>query len=352
MDQGAQARKTDHLRLCAEEDVEFHRTGSLLSDVHLVHQALPELALDDIDLGTELCGKRLSAPLLIAGMTGGTPRAGALNRELAQAAETLGIGFGLGSQRPMLRQPELCWTYQVREVAPTTLLLANLGLWQACKLDSQQVAEVCRSVGADALCLHLNAAMELVQPEGDRDFRGGVEALARLTRELELPVIAKETGCGISRQAGSMLAASGVRMVDVGGAGGTSWTAVEVLRASGSAAALGEELREWGIPTAASLRLLDGLGLTLIATGGIRSGLDVARCLALGAHAAGIAAPVLRAHHSGGYAGVVRYLKQIIATLRAVLLLCGARTPEELRRQPVVLGEGLRSWIEQGRGRR
>jgi isopentenyl-diphosphate Delta-isomerase len=342
-------RKQDHLDLCTSGDVQFRTQGTLLSDVRLVHQALPELAEHDLDLGVTLAGRRLKAPLVIAGMTGGVEEAGVINRDLAAAAERVGVAFGLGSQRAMLRHPEVAATYQVRGVAPTTMVLANLGVVRARQMRTAEVRALCDDVGADALCLHLNVAMELVQNGGDRDFRGGVATIRRLEEELGLPVIVKETGCGLSRRAAAAIASCGVRTVDVGGAGGTSWVGVETLRAGDSQAqAVGEGLWDWGIPTAASVVYCAEAGLEVIATGGVRDGYDVARALALGARAAGVAAPLLKAQRDGGVEGVVAALETIIRTLRAVMLLCGSRTPGSLVLAPrVVVGE-LRSWLEPG----
>src|SRR5579885_3585978 len=220
-------------------------------------------------------------------MTGGTAEAAAINKALARVAEEHGIAFGLGSQRAMQRRPELAYTFAVRRHAPTALVLANLGLVQAAALGTAEVAALARAVGADAVCLHLNPAQELIQPGGDRDFRGGLATIRRLVRELPLPVVVKETGCGISRAVGERLAAAG--------AGGTSWVRVEGLRAPRAARALAEVFADWGIPTAAALLGLRGTGLELIASGGIRTGLDVAKAIALGARAAGVALPVFRA---------------------------------------------------------
>jgi isopentenyl-diphosphate delta-isomerase len=315
--------------------------------VHFLHHALPDLSIEEIDLSVELFGKRLRAPVVISGMTGGTPEAGAINRDLARAAEELGLGFGLGSQRAMLTHPELTATYVVRDVAPTALGLGNLGVVQARERPIGELRRALEAVGADALCVHFNPAMELVQPEGDRDFRGGRATVARLARELGMPVVGKETGCGISRSVGEALRDAGVAAIDVSGAGGTSWVGVEATRAQGSAKALGEELWDWGIPTAASVAFCADLGLPLIATGGLRSGLDVARALALGATVGGLAAPVLRAQRAGGYEGVVAFLTQVVAGVRAALLLTGSRTLADLRRAPRVVTGELRDWLSQ-----
>ena len=344
-----QQRKADHIALCASGEVEFREQGTLLDEVALVHNALPDFHVDEVDLSTPLLGKLLRAPVVVAGMTGGTPEAAAINRDLARAADTLGLGFGLGSQRAMVLHPELAWTYQVRDVAPSVLLLGNLGMVQARAMSTGAVREVLDAVGADALCVHLNPAMEMVQPGGDRDFRGGRETLARLRAELGRPVVAKETGSGISRAVGRAVLEAGVTTVDVSGGGGTSWVGVETRRASGAAQRLGELFWDWGIPTAASVGLIADLGLDVIATGGLRTGLDVARAIALGATAGGLAAPVLRAHRDGGYDGAVAFLEDVIAAVRTAVFLTGCRTPAELRRAPKVLGSTLRAWLEQAR---
>jgi isopentenyl-diphosphate delta-isomerase len=348
-DEDIRQRKQDHLDLCTSGQVQFKTRDTLLHDVRLVHQALPELADHDLDLGVTLAGRRLKAPLVIAGMTGGVAEAAAINRDLATAAERLGLAFGLGSQRAMLRRPELAETYQVRAVAPTAMVLANLGVVQARQMRTAEVRALCDAVGADALCLHLNVAQELVQDGGDRDFRGGVAAIRRLDEELGLPVIVKETGCGLSRRAAATIAGAGVRTVDVGGAGGTSWVGVEATRAEDAQArAVGQVLWDWGIPTAASVAYCAEAGLEVIATGGIRDGHDVARALALGARAAGLAAPLLQAQRAGGVDAVVQALEAILRTLRAVMLLCGCRTPTSLALAPRVVAGELRSWLEPG----
>jgi isopentenyl-diphosphate delta-isomerase len=341
-------RKADHLSLAASGEAEFKATRTLLDEVKLVHQSLPELRLDDIDLGAQVAGVRLKAPLIISGMTGGTAAAAELNRDLARAAEALGLGFGLGSQRAMAVHPELAPTFEVRAAAPGVALFANVGAVQARELGVAAVRGLVERVGADALCVHLNPAQEMIQEEGDRDFTGCVATIGQLVAELGVPVIAKETGCGLSRQAARALAGVGVRAVDVSGAGGTSWTAVEARRARpGSAArALGELLWDWGIPTAVTTVVCAEEGLEVVATGGMRSGLDVARALALGAAAGGMAAPVLRAHREGGYDGVLELLGRVIDGIRVVCLLTAARSARQLRLVPRVIGRELRDWLE------
>jgi isopentenyl-diphosphate delta-isomerase len=298
-----------------------------------------------VDTSTTLLGKRLSAPILIAAMTGGTERAERINRELASIAEERGYAFGFGSQRPLLRDRATLSTYAVRDVAPSALLLGNLGVVQASKLTTAEVRELCELVGADAICIHLNPAMELVQREGDRDFRGGLATLERLARELPIPVIAKETGCGISGAVAARLKSHGVRHVDVSGAGGTSWVAVEMHRADGAGRALGETFRDWGIPTAASVALVAPHGFdTIFATGGVGDGLDIAKAIVLGASAGGIARSSLKALEAGGRAAALAFFERIEAELRTAMLLVGARDLAALRRAPRLLRGELAAW--------
>ena len=341
-----QRRKDDHLDLCATDDVAFRGTTTLLEKVQLIHQSLPDLHVDEIDTSTKLLGKTLRLPIVIAAMTGGTDRAAEVNRDLASIAEARGLGFGLGSQRAMQRQPDTAWTYQVRKWAPTTLVLGNVGVVQAREMESAAIVKMVDDIGADALCVHLNPAQEVVQPEGDRDFRGGVDTIARLVRELRVPVVGKETGCGMSFQTALKLRHAGVKTVDTSGAGGTSWVGVEALRAEGEKARLGELLWDWGIPTAASVHMCVRAGLETIATGGVQTGLDVVRALCLGARAAGIARPMLQAHVRGGRAEAERFVDQLEREVRAVMLLCGASSVEELRMVPRLIFSPLKEWLE------
>lgn len=338
-------RKKDHLALCAGPKVGFREKTTLLEDVRLIHCALPEMHADDVDTTTQLLGKTLQAPLIVAAMTGGTDKAAEINKDLARAADELGLGFGLGSQRAMFERPELAWTFAVRDAAPNVLLLGNLGMVQAKQMTTQQVQDLVGKVGADALCIHLNPAMEIVQPGGDRDFSGGLEVLARLVEGLSIPVVAKETGCGLSRAMGEKIVQTGVKTVDVSGAGGTSWVAVEAHRAlDEDQKYLADELWDWGIPTGASVLQLRGLGLDIIATGGIKTGTDIAHALVLGATAGGIAAQALRAHKAGGYEGAKEFLRRIALTIRSIMLLTGCRTVAELRQAPALVTGELAHW--------
>lgn len=341
-------RKADHLDLAARGDVAFHKTTTLLECVRLVHHALPDLAFGDLDTSTPILGKTLRAPLLIAAMTGGTERAKQINKELASIAEERGYAFGLGSQRAMQKSRGALDSYAVRDVAPSALILGNVGVVQAKQTSTQELEDLVGSVGADALCVHLNPAMELIQSDGDRDFTGGTETLARLVDELSVPIVAKETGCGLSPAVLKSIKQVGVRHVDVSGAGGTSWVGVETHRAEGERRRLGEVFWEWGIPTAASVAFAARCGFsTVFATGGILSGLDVAKSLALGASAAGIARHALVALEEGGRAGALEYLAGVELQLKTAMLLTRQRRASTLRDAERVVSGELEHWLAQ-----
>lgn len=349
MSSDIERRKDDHLALCATEKVAFETKSTLLECVHLVHNSLPELQWEEIDTRTKLLGKELRYPIVIAGMTGGTESAASVNRDLASLAERRGYAFGVGSQRAMDSNEAIRWTYEVREHAPQALVLGNMGAVQAKDMTTAQVEDLVRTIGADALCLHLNPAQELIQAGGDRDFRGCLAAIGRLQRELPFPVVAKETGAGMSLATVRRLIEVGVTTVDVSGAGGTSWVGVEALRAKGVAKAMGELFWDWGIPTGASVAWAAREGLSVIATGGIRTGLDVAKAIALGAHAVGIARGFYIAQQRGGAEALDELAEHLEGALRTAMLLTGNRTITELRKTPRVITGALKDWLGEGR---
>ena len=338
-------RKSQHLDLVQRDEVEPESADPLFDRVHLIHRALPELSLDEVDLSTDLCGRALKAPLIITGMTGGTERAGQINRDLAALAQETGVAFGVGSMRILLDQPDLLPTFAVQSRPP--LLLANLGAQQLVQRGTDAALRLIDLIEADGIAIHLNAAQELVQEAGDRDFRGQVEAISKLVPRAN--VIVKETGCGLSPAVVGELWDAGVRAVDVSGAGGTSWPRVEQLRAKTSASrGLGELLSDWGIPTAASIAGARAASpqMQIVGSGGIRSGFDAAKAIALGADVAGFALPMVRAHQQGGVATAREALRACIAALRAAFLLCGARNAVALRASRPIVLEPLKTWIE------
>lgn len=332
-------RKADHIRINLEEDVQFKKLTSGLEHYFFMHQALPELNLDDVDTSVQLFGKTLKTPLLISSMTGGTAEARAINRTLAAAAQEAGIAMGLGSQRAAIEDESLAGTYQVRDVAPDILLFANLG---AVQLNyGYGLAQCLRAVemcGADALILHFNALQEAVQPEGDGNFAELLSKIEAICRSLPVPVIAKEVGWGFSQEAARQLADAGVAAIDVAGAGGTSWSQVEMYRApTARLARVAGAFIDWGIPTAVSLQFCRQAApnLPIFASGGINNGIDVAKCVALGAHIVGFAGHFLRAADRDGVAGVIELAETITDELRVAMFCSGAANIAALAQTPL-----------------
>jgi isopentenyl-diphosphate delta-isomerase len=351
-----EARKAEHLELALAAGAE-PASGPGWGDVELVHEALPELDRDAVGLGVELLGHSLAMPLVIPGMTGGHPGALELNAALARAAQRHGLAIGVGSQRAALLDRSLEPTYAVvREEAPDAMVIANIGAAQLiaqgdrAALAAEDVEQVVRMVRADALAVHLNFLEETIQPEGDRHARGCTEAIARLAEALGVPVIVKETGAGLSLATAQRLRDAGVAALDVGGAGGTSFAIIERLRAErqghAEGIALGTTLADWGIPTAVAVAGAAQTGLPVIATGGIRSGLDAAKALALGATAVGVARPLLSAATDGDEA-IDAWIERFRLELRAVLFLTGCPAPGGLRERPVVVTGRTRAWIDE-----
>lgn len=312
-------RKREHIRICLEEEVTFRATNGF-ERYRLVHTALPEVDLATIDTAVTFLGRRFALPLYIEPMTGGTPAAARINRRLAEAAERCGIGMGLGSQRAMLLDPAATATYRVRDRAPTVFLAGNIGAAQLREFPPARIARALDAVGADALTVHLNPAQELCQPEGDTDWRGVLEAIARLCRALGRPVIVKETGCGLSADVARRLEEAGAAALDTGGAGGTSWARVESLRGSRIAGLLSD----WGLPTAESLAAcVSAVRIPVIASGGVRTAIEVVKALALGAALAGLALPFLRPATASA-AAVAASIEALGREIRAVMFLIGA----------------------------
>jgi len=332
------SRKSSHIRINLEEDVRSALTTGL-ENYAFTHQALPEINLDDIDLSVEVFGKRLRAPLLISSMTGGTPEAAVINHNLATAAQETGIAMGLGSQRAAIEHPELAKTFQVRSVAPDALLFANLG---AIQLNYGYTVDHCKRavdmIEADALILHLNALQEAVQPEGQTHFSGLLKKIEAVCSELPVPVIAKEVGWGFSEETAGLLASVGVAAIDVAGAGGTSWSQVEMHRAtSESQKRLAAAFIDWGIPTAESIinvRCADP-NILIFASGGIRSGIDIAKSIALGACLGGMAGPFLKAAAQSAEL-TVSTINEVRREIQVCMFAAGASGIIQLRNTPLI----------------
>jgi isopentenyl-diphosphate delta-isomerase len=332
-----QQRKKEHLEICLDARTVSGSGSAGFETYRFVHNALPELDIDEIDTETTFLGKGLKAPLLISSMTGGFDLARKVNRNLAAAAEALGLAMGVGSQRVAIEEPSAASSFQVRDVAPTILLFGNLG---AVQLNYGYTVEQCRRavamIGADGLVLHLNVLQEAVQPEGNRNFKGLAAKIAAVCRDLNVPVIAKEVGNGISADAARRLVQAGVKAIDVAGKGGTSWSAVEAQRAARQGKQVDTAFADWGIPTeealvAARQALPD---IPLIASGGIRTGVDVAKAIALGADLAALGQPLLAAALESADK-VVESLAGIIHDLKVSMLCVGAKNLPALRRTPL-----------------
>jgi isopentenyl-diphosphate delta-isomerase len=333
-----QRRKKEHLELCLDTASVSGPSNTGLEGYRFIHNALPELDIDEIDLNTTFLGKPLKAPILISSMTGGFDLARKVNRNLAAAAQALGLAMGVGSQRVAIEEPSAAPSFQVRDVAPDILLFGNLG---AVQLNYGYTVDHCRRavamIGADGLIFHLNVLQEAVQPEGNRNFKDVGEKIAAVCRDLEVPVMAKEVGNGISVDVAVRLQQAGVKAIDVAGKGGTSWSAVEAQRAAIKGQRPDTAFADWGIPSEEALvsvrRALPDM--PLVASGGIRSGVDIAKSIALGADIGAFGQPLLAAALESS-ARVVEYISRIIHELKVSMLCAGAANLAELRQVPLV----------------
>jgi isopentenyl-diphosphate delta-isomerase len=342
-------RKSDHVDICLRDDILSHT--NYWDEVQLIHCSLPEVDLRNVDTSTELFGKRLGAPIVIASMTGGHSHGREINANLAAAAAELQLPMGVGSQRPALEHPDYAATFEPVKDYDIPLVIANIGAPQLIDQRSGKamgVADVRRAmemIDADMVAIHLNFLQEVAQPEGDTRAAGILEAIAELA--VEVPVIAKETGAGISNTIAKELLEAGVVGIDVGGAGGTSFAAVEAVRAEekgmAAHAQVGWTFKDWGIPTPVSV-IESGIGIPVIATGGIRTGLDAARALVLGASAAGIARTILPAAIRSGEE-TLDGLRTLIAELKAAMFLTGVGNIPDLQVQEFILSDGLLAWL-------
>jgi isopentenyl-diphosphate delta-isomerase len=335
-----QQRKKEHLELCLDTPSVTSRFGTGLDRYSFVHNALPELDIDEIDVSTKFLGSQLRAPILISSMTGGFALARQVNRNLAAAAQHLGVAMGVGSQRVAIEEPSVADSFEVRDVAPNILLLSNLG---AVQLNYGYTVDHCRRavemIGADGLILHLNVLQEAVQPEGNRNFKGLSDKIADVCRQLDVPVVVKEVGSGISAEVAGRLKQAGVKAIDVAGRGGTSWYAVEAQRAAKRGKPAETTFADWGIPTEEALAAVRQAvpDLEIVASGGIRSGLDIAKSISLGADVGAFGQPLLAAALESPEK-VIEFIRRIIYEIKVTMLCVGAKNLDALKKTSLTRG--------------
>jgi len=323
-------RKVEHIKICLNEDVQFRKSNGF-ERFEFIHNALPDINFDEIDMRIKFLGKEFEYPVFIEAMVGGTEMAKDINRNLALAAQKLGIGMGVGSQRAMLENDKLLSTYYVRDIAPDIFLVGNIGAIQLLNYDIERIIDMVKEIEADALAIHLNAAQEIVQPEGDRNWKGVYERIKELCKRANFPIIAKEVGNGINGEIAKKLVNAGVKAIDIAGAGGTSWVKVEYYRKGVNA----EPFFEWGIPTADALRSCTAsVKIPIIASGGIYNGLDAAKAIAMGATLVGIARPLLNPAIKG-WEEVVAFLKNYINEMKIAMFLVNAKNLNELKKRKI-----------------
>ncbi len=334
-------RKDAHLRICLEEPIERLGVTTGFERYRFEHDALPELDRSDIDLTTTVFGKTLRAPIMIGAMTGGTPWAGEINRTLAKAAQHCGVAMALGSQRKMLERPEVGATFAVRDVAPDLLLMGNVGAVQLnYGVGRAEVEALISGVGCDMFAFHINALQEAIQPEGDTNFAGVIGKLEEIIPDIPVPVVLKEVGSGFSRKTLNKIAHIPFAGLETAGVGGTSWSKIETYRTDSWIQQMtGRRLGDWGVPTSESLQAavdIVGHDKTVICSGGIRTGLQMAKALAMGADLVASALPFLKAAHEGGYDAVVMTIEQFIDELRTICFITGSKDVSDLRKQTLM----------------
>jgi isopentenyl-diphosphate delta-isomerase len=341
------SRKMDHIRICLEKNVGSGQNPFV--DLVLIHRAMPEISESEIDMSCNFLGKRLEAPIMIGAMTGGHRETMGINMNLAMAAQELGVALGVGSQRAALEDEALADTFSIaRDAAPDVPLIGNIGAAQLRKSGPEVIERIAEMIDADAIAVHLNFLQESIQPEGDRDASGVVEAI-KSAASGHIPIIVKETGAGISGDAASKLVEAGVKTIDVSGVGGTSWSGVEAYRAQAAGDLESEQMGRlfwsWGIPTPVAIVECKNAGAEVISSGGVRSGLDVAKSMALGASLAGIALPMLEPATKGSEK-VIAAMSSYLRALRISMFLTGCKNLSELQETPLMIFGRTREWLE------
>jgi isopentenyl-diphosphate delta-isomerase len=344
-------RKAEHIRISLKRNVQARKATTGFEEIYLIHNALPEIDKQRIDLATTVLGHKFSAPLIVGAITGGTREAIKINAAIAEAVEKLGLGMGVGSQRAAIEDRKLEKTFVIaRKKAPTAFLIANIGGVQLARsYGIEEVERAVEMIDADALVVHLNPLQEAVQPEGQTNFNGVLEKISELAEKLDVPIIAKETGAGIAAEEAKKLEDAGVKAIDVSGSGGTSFAAVEYHRVKDKEnkfqSILGKAFWDWGIPTAISVvEVSQTVKIPVIASGGVRSGLDMAKALALGASLTSLSHPILKAAVKGAEK-TENMLSVLIEELRNTMFLVGAKSVEDLQKAPVVITGKTAEWL-------
>jgi isopentenyl-diphosphate Delta-isomerase len=340
-------RKKEGIEIPLTKNVQGKRNSTFLEYVKLLHNALPEIDYDQIDLSIKFLNRSFSAPLIIDSMTGGTDEAFLINKRLAQIAERYGLGMGLGSQRAGLKSEKLVESYSIaRKTAPNAFLIANIGAAQLSDgLSDSDILRIIKMIDANALAIHLNPLQELIQPEGEPRFKGILQKISDLANEIEIPIIVKEVGSGISAEVAVLLEKAGVSSINVAGSGGTSWAGIEKLRADQHndyiKSQLGHLFWDWGIPTALSILLVTrSVKIPVIASGGLRNGLEIAKCLILGSNACAMAFPFLKSA-SQSEEELEKFTRLILSELRATMFLLGAKNIDSLKNTRYILIDKL-----------
>ena len=352
MKEATEKRKSDHIKICLDQFAQAKKVTPGFEDIHFIHKALPEINKKEIYLSTEFLGHKLAAPIIVGAMTGGTSEAASINSVIAETVESLQIGMGVGSQRAALEDQDLEKTFAIaRQKAPTAFLIANIGGVQLVNgYGIKEIKKTIEMIDADAIAIHLNALQEAIQPEGQTNFQGILKRISEITKVIDKPVIVKETGCGIAFEEAKKLENAGVKAIDVGGTGGTSFAAVEFFRTKGEENRiqhqLGDAFWDWGIPTVSSIvEIIQKVSIPIIASGGVRCGLDIAKALAINASLSSIARPILRTAVCG-VKETKNLLSFLMAELRNVMFLVGANKIEELTNTPLVITGKTAEWLK------